>query len=152
MTFNNLLLLLFFLFIVVSCSSSYEYLSKNSFDPPNDFSKYLIIEYKNKANFEARKMHDWNSAKLYSKKALEASNGVKIKPEIISFWKITETHKFQLEKAYDNLMKVYEDAIKLKPYDLAIAISSLDCWAEQQEEGWQTWDINICRNESRFNR
>ena len=43
-------------------------------------------------------------------------------------------------------MKVYEIAIETNPYDLAVAISSLDCWAEQQEENWQTWDIEDCKN------
>ena len=31
--------------------------------------------------------------------------------------------------------------------DRARAISSLDCWSEQQEENWQTWDINNCKND-----
>ena len=130
----------------VSCSSSYEFLSKNSFNPQDDFSKYLLKEYKNKADFEAKEMHDWNSAKLYSEKALQAINEIKVKPEIISYWKIPEQHITELEKAYNNLMKVYESAIETSPYDLAVAISSLDCWAEQQEENWQTWDIEDCKN------
>ena len=33
-------------------------------------------------------MHDWNSVKLYSEKAIKASNGEKIKPEPMSNWKI----------------------------------------------------------------
>ena len=32
------------------------------------------------------------------------------------------------------------------PKNLAKAISSLDCWAEQEEEKWQTWDIEKCKN------
>ena len=31
--------------------------------------------YKIKADFEAKEMHDWNSAKLYSEKALAAGAG-----------------------------------------------------------------------------
>ena len=131
----------------VSCSSSYEFLSKNSFNPTNDFSKYLLKEYQLKADFEAKKMHDWNSAKLYSEKALNAVDGIKVKPEFINYWQIPKQHYAKLEKAYDNLMKVYETAIKTNPYDLAKAISSLDCWAEQQEENWQTWDIENCKND-----
>ena len=44
-------------------------------------------------------------------------------------------------------MIVYRAAIETNPYDLAIAISSLDCWAEQQEENWQTWDIEDCKSD-----
>ena len=35
----------------------------------------------------------------------------------------------------------------LDPYNLAKAISSLDCWAEQQEENWQSMGYKKCRND-----
>ena len=143
---RKIFILFFALIFSYSCSSSYEFLSNNSFNPPDDFSKYLLNEYQNKADFEAIKMHDWNSAKLYSEKALKAANGTKLEPEIISYWKIPKQHLSELEKGYHNLMQVYETAIKISPYNLAIAISSLDCWAEQQEENWQTWDIEDCKS------
>ena len=44
-------------------------------------------------------------------------------------------------------MDIYNEAKNVDPYNLAKAISSLDCWAEQLEEGWQTWDINNCRDD-----
>ena len=144
---RKIFILFFALIFSYSCSSSYEFLSNNSFNPPDDFSKYLLNEYQNKADFEAIKMHDWNSAKLYSEKALKAANGTKLEPEIISYWKIPKQHLSELEKGYHNLMQVYETAIKISPYNLAVAISSLDCWAEQQEENWQTWDIEKCKND-----
>jgi len=147
MLIRKLSILLFISIFFVSCSSSYEFLSKNPFDPPDDFSKYLLKEYQHKADFEAKEMHDWNSAKLYSEKALKAVDGIRLEPETISYWKIPEQHHAELEKAYDNLMKVYGTAIETNPYDLAVAISSLDCWAEQQEENWQTWDIEDCKND-----
>ena len=103
--------------------------------------------YKTKADFEAKKMHDWNSTKLYSEKALLAADGIKVKPEKIDYWKISNEHIKELQKAFDNLMSVYSDAIESNPHDLAIAISALDCWAEQQEENWQTWDIEKCKND-----
>ena len=102
--------------------------------------------YKEKANFEAEKMHDWNSAKLYSEKALKAAEGGRIEPENISYWEIPTEHQNQIKLAYDNLMSIYEFASIHDPYNLANAISSLDCWSEQQEENWQTWDINNCKD------
>ena len=47
-----------------------------------------MIAYKEKAEFEAKEMHDWNSAKLYSEKALKAARGGKILPQHIDYWKI----------------------------------------------------------------
>ena len=130
-----------------SCSASYEQLSKESFNPPTTLSKYLMEAYKTKADFEAQEMHDWNSAKLYAEKALNAADGKDILPEKISYWVIPADKQPELNKAYNNLMIVYKEALLLDPLNLAKAISSLDCWAEQQEENWQTWDINQCRND-----
>ena len=143
---NYIVLMLIFIFSV-ACSSSYKKLSNNSFSTSDDFSRHLLNEYKNKADFEAKEMHDWNSAKLYSEKALLAVNGIKVKPEKIEYWKISNEHIKELQKAFENLMNIYSDAIASNPRDLAIAISSLDCWAEQQEENWQTWDIKKCKND-----
>ena len=134
-------------FFFLSCSSKYKELSSNNFETSNEFSKHLFNQYKSNADFEAKNMHDWNSAKLYAEKALKAAKGIYIKPEEISYWKISDNQTNELDKAYENLMIIYDNAIKNNPYYLAIAISSLDCWAEQQEEGWQIWDINKCKDD-----
>ena len=135
------------LLFLFSCSASYEKLSKESFNPPTSLSKHLMEAYKTKADFEAQEMHDWNSAKLYAEKALGAADGKDILPEKISYWVIPADKQSELNKAYNNLMIVYKEALPLDPFNLAKAISSLDCWAEQQEENWQTWDIDQCRND-----
>ena len=135
------------LLFLFSCSASYEKLSKELFNPPTSLSKHLMEAYKTKADFEAQEMHDWNSAKLYAEKALGAADGKDILPEKISYWVIPADKQFELNKAYNNLMTVYKEALLLDPFNLAKAISSLDCWAEQQEENWQTWDIDQCRND-----
>ena len=142
----KIILSLSFLFLF-SCSASYEKLSKELFNPPTSLSKHLMEAYKTKADFEAQEMHDWNSAKLYAEKALGAADGKDILPEKISYWVIPADKQSELNKAYNNLMTVYKEALLLDPFNLAKAISSLDCWAEQQEENWQTWDIDQCRND-----
>ena len=91
-------------------------------------------------------MHDWNSAKLYSEKALRAISGENIYPEKITYWKIPEDKLKEIKIGYNNLISIYEEAIIYDPQNLAKAISSLDCWAEQEEEKWQTWDIDKCKN------
>ena len=141
------IIMLFGLIFIISCSSSYKELSNLSFTPTNELSQYLMNSYKEKADFEAKKMHDWNSAKLYSEKAIAAANGLKIMPQEINYWNIPVERSYELIKAYDNLNYIYQDGISLNPLNLAIAITSLDCWSEQEEEGWQTWDINKCRED-----
>ena len=129
------------------CSASYKQLSTMESKNPSSFQEYLLNEYKQRATFEAEEMHDWNSAKLYSEKALKSLETDEIYPEEISYWKLPEENINEIRIAYDNLMTIYKDAKKIDPYNLARAISSLDCWSEQQEENWQTWDINSCKDD-----
>jgi OOP family OmpA-OmpF porin len=147
MSFIKIFQIFFLLIGLFSCSASYKELTNSKFKPPNEISKYLFEAYKEKAEFEAKEMHDWNSAKLYSEKAIKAAKNNKILPQNISYWKISPDKHFDIIKGYDNLMVIYEEALLFDPYNLAKAISSLDCWSEQQEENWQKWDINKCRND-----
>ena len=129
------------------CSASYKQISKMEHKEPNNFQDHLLNEYKKRATFEAEEMHDWNSAKLYSEKALKSLETDKIYPEDISYWKLPEESIQEIRIAYDNLMTIYNDAKTIDPFNLAKAISSLDCWSEQQEENWQAWDISRCKND-----
>ena len=137
-------LLLLFLF---GCSASYKHLSNMEDQNPSNFKEYLFNEYKKRATFEAEEMHDWNSAKLYSEKALQSLENENIYPEKTSYWKIPKDKINELKIAFENLMSIYDDAKIYDPYNLARAISSLDCWSEQQEENWQTWDIQNCKED-----
>ena len=114
---------------------------------PNNFQEYLLSEYKKKAIYEAEEMHDWNSAKLYSEKALQSLETDNIYPEKYSYWKIPKEYVDEIRIAFENLMIIYDKAKIKDPLNLARAISSLDCWSEQQEEIWQTWDINNCKED-----
>ena len=135
------------LIFLSGCSASYKQLSTMENKEPKNFQEHLLSEYKKRAIFEAEEMHDWNSAKLYSEKALKSLETDEIYPEKISYWKIPEENFNEIKIAYDNLMTIYKDAKKIDPFNLARAISSLDCWSEQQEENWQTWDINSCKDD-----
>ncbi len=147
MKFKLLIPTISLLIFLGGCSASYKELSKMESKDPKNFQEHLLSEYKKRASFEAEEMHDWNSAKLYSEKALKSLETDKIYPEEISYWKIPEENINEIKIAYDNLMTIYKDAKKIDPFNLARAISSLDCWSEQQEENWQTWDINSCKND-----
>ena len=141
------LTIIFTIIFLGGCSASYKQLSIMENEEPISFQEHLMSEYKNRAIFEAEKMHDWNSAKLYSEKALRSLDTDEIYPEDISYWKLPEENIDEIRIAYDNLMTIYIDGKKIDPYNLARAISSLDCWSEQQEENWQTWDINKCKDD-----
>ncbi len=147
MKFKLLLPIISLLIFLGGCSASYKQLSTMENKEPKNFQEHLLNEYKKRASFEAEEMHDWNSAKLYSEKALKSLKTDEIYPEEISYWKIPEENINEIKIAYDNLMTIYKDAKSIDPFNLARAISSLDCWSEQQEENWQTWDINNCKND-----
>ncbi len=147
MRLKNLINILFCLFFLGSCSASYKKLSSIEDKKPLNFQEYLLSEYKKKATFEAKEMHDWNSAKLYSEKGLKSLVTDEIYPEEISYWKIPDNKVKEIKIAYNNLMTIYKDAKVIDPLNLAIAISSLDCWSEQQEENWQIWDIDSCKED-----
>ena len=147
MKFKYLISIISILIFLTGCSASYKELSTMETNKPRNFQEHLLSEYKKRATFEAEEMHDWNSAKLYSEKALKSLETDEIYPEEISYWKIPEENINEIKIAYDNLMTIYKDAKKIDPFNLARAISSLDCWSEQQEENWQTWDINSCKDD-----
>ena len=142
---KNSIILIIGLFFLTGCSASYKKLSKIDIIEPSNFNEYLLNEYKIQATFEAEEMHDWNSAKLYSEKGLKSLEHNNIYPEEVSYWEIPKNKIRELQLGYDNLMSVYNEAKIIDPLNLAKAISAFDCWAEQEEEGWQTWDIKRCK-------
>ena len=141
------LILLIPLFFLMACSAAYDQVKEIDIKNPKTFQQHLLNNYKINASFEAEKMHDWNSAKLYSEKALRALSGENIYPEKINYWKLPTEIGKDIQSGYNNLLSIYDEAIIKDPKNLAKAISSLDCWAEQEEEKWQTWDIEKCKND-----
>ena len=147
MKYKNLIISFTCSITLLGCSASYKHLSNIEEKKATNFQEYLLSEYKIRATFEAEEMHDWNSANLYSKKALKSLETDKIFPEKISYWKLPLDKIKEIRIAHDNLLSIYYDAKIIDPYNLAKAIVSLDCWSEQQEENWQTWDINRCKED-----
>ena len=141
------LILLIPLFFLMACSAAYDQVKEIDIKNPKNFQEHLLYNYKINASFEAEEMHDWNSAKLYSEKALRALSGENIYPEKITYWNLPIEKVQDIQSGYNNLLSIYDEAIIKDPKNLAKAISSLDCWAEQEEEKWQTWDIDKCKND-----
>ena len=141
------LILLIPLFFLMACTAAYDQVKEIDIKNPKNFQEHLLYNYKINASFEAEEMHDWNSAKLYSEKALRALSGENIYPEKITYWKLPAETAKDIRSGYINLLSIYDEVIVKDPKNLAKAISSLDCWAEQEEEKWQTWDIDKCKND-----
>ena len=97
------LILLIPLFFLMACSAAYDQVKEMDIKNPNTFQQHLLNNYKINASFEAEKMHDWNSAKLYSEKALKALSGEKIYPE-----EVEEAIKLN-ENVYDCLVVGIQD-------------------------------------------
>ena len=95
---------------LMSCSAAYEQVKKINMDNPKTFQEHLLYNYKQKATFEAEKMHDWNSAKLYSEKALRALDGEKIYPEKITNWK-SQNKTISIILHEENTAKNFADRI-----------------------------------------
>ena len=98
--------LIFPLLFLMACSAAYEKVKKIDSSTPNTFHQYLLSNYQQNASFEAEEMHDWNSAKLYSEKALKAMSGENIYPEKITYWKIPEDKLKEIRVGYDNLISI----------------------------------------------
>ncbi|MDC6448317.1 hypothetical protein PQZ42_04480, partial [Alphaproteobacteria bacterium] len=103
------------LLFLMACSAAYEQVKEIDINNPKTFQQHLLSNYKQKASFEAEKMHDWNSAKLYSEKALRAKNGEKIYPEKINYWKISQNKAINIKTGYNNLLSIYEEALLIDP-------------------------------------
>ena len=86
----------------MACSAAYEQVKEIDIKEPKTFQQYLLYNYKENASFEAEKMHDWNSAKLYSEKALRALDGEKIYPEKITYWELPSEKAQDIKSGYNN--------------------------------------------------
>ena len=123
MKFKYLISIISVIIFLTGCSASYKELSTMETNKPRNFQEHLLSEYKKKATFEAEEMHDWNSAKLYSEKALKSLETDEIYPEEISYWKIPEENINEIKIAYENLMTIYKDAKNIDPINLASRIN-----------------------------
>ena len=111
-------MIIFSLLFLISCSASYEKINNKDFIINDELSRYIFEEYKEKAKFEANEMHDWNSVKLYSEKALDAVKEKKVFPEKTSYWKLSGDKKSEILMSYNNLMAIYDEAALLDPFNL----------------------------------
>ncbi len=112
--------------------------NQSTFNQPETFKDYLIIEYYNLARYEQNQMYDYRAANHYLKKAQKLATGKMVSPDKIEGAKIPKVYKPQLKAARANLIAALKEyAIPQNRIALAIAQTRFDCWVDQAKE-WPT--------------
>jgi OOP family OmpA-OmpF porin len=111
------------------------------------FTQSLLKHYQNFATDEAAQ-YDWTSSQHFIDKGMKLAYGKSISPELIEEWSIPDEALPALIAARHDLVQLLEQpAIRQQhPNILANAFFGFDCWVEQQEENWQTEEIEQCRD------
>lgn len=115
----------------------------------DDFNRNLARNYKDFANYEADEMYDWTDAVVYADKATAANAGKAPMPDDLTNRNIKgDANVADLQAARTRLMQALNNGAQQKsPLNAARAQADFDCWAEQQEEGWQFDHIAACKDD-----
>ena len=118
----------------------------------DDFNRNLARNYKEFANYEAYEMYDWPDAVKHADKSIAANAGKTPLPDDLTNRNVKGADKMaELQTARARLMQALDKGAAQKtPVNAARAQADFDCWAEQQEEGWQFEHIAACKDD--FNR
>jgi len=115
-------------------------------DDRGSFAAELGNAYKKFALAEIDQMADWIDGAHFGKKAQLAFADKTPKPEPVENWWLTKDQKQILGDARKRLILSLDRHSKQQiPRVAAQAQVNFDCWIEQQEENWQTKDIEKCR-------
>lgn len=115
----------------------------------DDFNRNLARNYKDFANFEAYEMYDWRDAVKHADRSMAANAGKPTAPDDLTKRHIKGADKMaELQTARARLMQALNNGAEQKtPVNAARAQANFDCWAEQQEEGWQFDHIAACKDD-----
>ncbi len=112
------------------------------------FTQALASEYRNFMNSELDNMNDHADALHFARKGLAAARGDVVAPEPVTDWNVQGAPLAELAQGRARLINAFDlGAREMMPDVSAVAQARFDCWIEQQEEGFQTNDINSCRNQ-----
>jgi len=116
-------------------------------EPETPFAKAMAQEYLTLAEHEEAVEYDWFDSDFYARKGYLAASGEDVHPEDPALWRLSAADQGEILAARGHLMAIFESGAKeLQPLESAAAQARLDCWIEEQEEGWQTDRITACRN------
>ncbi len=133
---------------LAGCGATIDEMGVRNIQPlAGDFNSALAREYKKLALYEKDQMTDWSSARRFGAKAVAAAKGKNPEPERVADWQLSKAPRREIGGARERLISVlYAGAAGRTPEAAARAQASLDCWAEQLEEGFQPDHIARCRN------
>ena len=114
----------------------------------DDFNHHLARNYKTFSNYEYDEMYDRADAVLYAEKAMAAAAGTPPNPDDLKNRSIEGADKVaELQTARARLMQsLAAGAAQKSRINAANAQANFDCWAEQQEEGFQHDHIAACKD------
>ncbi len=112
------------------------------------FTQALAREYQAFADSE-RQQYDWFNSQHFARKGLEAAHGTAVAPESLADWRFSDRKAAaDLASARTRLATLLATTAPTRaPALTATAQVKFDCWVEQQDEGWQTADIEACRKD-----
>ena len=112
------------------------------------FTQALSREYQAFAAHE-RDEYDWFNSQHFARKGLEAAQGTQVAPEALDDWRITDKQAAaELGRARSRLTAALAaGAPSRAPALSATAQAKFDCWVEEQDEAWETREIEACRRD-----
>lgn len=118
---------------------------------PIDYRSHLAANYRRLTIFESEQMMDHVDAELFARKGLAALHASQPpQPEDPARWSIASDRLPAIAAARRQLMTALSlNLAKPHPQAMAEAVTALDCWIEQAEEGWQIADIAACKQRFR---
>ncbi len=129
--------------VVTSSPSELERLTAEG----TDFTKALFAEYR-ALTAAAAAERDHDVANRFKAKALDASTGIVVQPEVASRWGVPSSLVMDFQAARDRLIVALNAVGRAEmPAKAAKAQAKYDCWVEESSEGDQTSEIHACRED-----
>ncbi len=123
-------------------------INQSTFNQPETFSDYLIVEYYNLARYEHNQMYDYKAASHYLKKAEKLASGHMVSPDKVKGAKVPVAYRPELKAARKNLMiAIREYAIPQNRIALALAQTRFDCWIDQAKEWPENPEKLTCKTQ-----
>ncbi len=111
------------------------------------FTQKLTQEYKNYIDSEIDQL-DHADSLHFARKGLASARGDVVMPEPISDWNIAPEFLEETSLGRSRMISAFDlGAREVMPDVSAVAQARFDCWLEQQEENFQSDDINRCKRE-----
>lgn len=112
------------------------------------FTQKLTSEYKAFVESELRGFNDHADALHFSRKGLSSARGDVVMPEPLSDWNVPAETMEELSVGRSRLVTVFDLGAREQYPDVsAVAQARFDCWIENQEENFQSDEINRCKRE-----